>query len=162
MENKKQLGSSSSESDLLGSKKSSPPSSSTGLFASIFPRPSSVVHRNYSCSDLVGCLQEQSTRDEAWGTRQVTADIIADKNEDTKSSIINKEKKSIFLERVETCPLSSSLYYGGQEDMYISSSSTKSSGSYPSIKQGGVEDDPYGYHSESASRGNWWQGSLYY
>ncbi|KAI8573957.1 hypothetical protein RHMOL_Rhmol01G0316400 [Rhododendron molle] len=157
MENKKQLGSSSSVGDLLGSKKSPPPSSGAGIFASIFPPPPSVVRRNYSCSDLVGCLQEQSTKDEVWRTRQLTAEITADKNEGPKSCITNKEKKSIFLERVETSPLSSSLYYGGQEDMYICSSSPKSSSAYPFTKQG-VEDDSYGSNSESACRGNWWQG----
>ncbi|KAF7152092.1 hypothetical protein RHSIM_Rhsim01G0233300 [Rhododendron simsii] len=128
MENKKQLGSSSSAADLLGSMKSPLPSSGAGIFASIFPPPPSVGRRNYSCSDLVGCLQEQSTRDEVWSTRQFTSEITAD-----KSCITNKEKKSIFLERVETSPLSSSLYYGGQEDMYVCSSSTKSSGAYPFV-----------------------------
>ncbi|KMT05159.1 hypothetical protein BVRB_7g173070 [Beta vulgaris subsp. vulgaris] len=52
--------------------------------------------------------------------------------------------------------LSSSLYYGGRES-YAKSPTNQTSTSYPKFKKDGGEDDPSG-----ASRGNWWQGSLYY
>lgn len=38
-----------------------------------------------------------------------------------------------FQDRVEPCPLSSSLYYGAQEDMYIKSSGAQSLGSLPNV-----------------------------
>ncbi|XVE79509.1 hypothetical protein DITRI_Ditri14bG0064600 [Diplodiscus trichospermus] len=77
-------------------------------------------------------------------------------------NIPNKDRNSVFHEeRVEPCHLSSSLYYGGQ-DIYSHSSSTQTSTSYPIFKKDGGEDDPNGNNSQDASRGNWWQGSLYY
>lgn len=43
----------------------------------------------------------------------------------------NKERSSIFQERAEPCPLSSSIHYGGQEeDMYMKSSKL---GSQPDV-----------------------------
>lgn len=45
----------------------------------------------------------------------------------------SKEMNSIFQEGSVPCPLSSSLYYGGQEDMYIQSSSPHTSGSYTNV-----------------------------
>lgn len=44
-----------------------------------------------------------------------------------------KERRSVFQERAEPSPLSSSLYYGGQEDMYVKTSNAQTSGSYPLV-----------------------------
>ncbi|XP_024013770.1 uncharacterized protein LOC18021123 [Eutrema salsugineum] len=59
-----------------------------------------------------------------------------------------------------TCNLSSSLYYGGQ-DVYSGSTSNHT---YPTVNkaQPRGNDDASGNNSQDASRGNWWQGSLYY
>ncbi|CAK9147418.1 unnamed protein product [Ilex paraguariensis] len=165
MENKKQVGSSKFSSfttDLFGAKDSSSPPSSTGIFASIFPPPSTVVGRNSSNSELIGYKQRQSSGSQAWNAKQGTADYMTKNSEGASSCAYNKERSPIFQERVEPCPLSSSLYYGGQEDMYVQSSSAQTSASYPPFKKDGAEDDPNGNSSYTASRGNWWQGSLYY
>ncbi|KAH1039315.1 hypothetical protein J1N35_041058 [Gossypium stocksii] len=53
---------------------------------------------------------------------------------------------------VEPCHLSSSIYYGGQ-DIYIRSHDDQDSG---------LNDDSEEDESGYASRGNWWQGSVYY
>nr|GEZ30113.1 hypothetical protein [Tanacetum cinerariifolium] len=53
--------------------------------------------------------------------------------------------------------LSSSIYYGGQK-VYPPTDS-KNTCSQPTFKKGGGNEDPNG---NSAARGNWWQGSLYY
>lgn len=45
----------------------------------------------------------------------------------------SKEHESLFQDRGETCPLSSSLLYGGQEDMYIKSSDAHKTLSYTSV-----------------------------
>lgn len=51
-----------------------------------------------------------------------------------QDSEANKEKKSTFQQRSEhPCPLSSSIYYGSQEDMYVKSSSAQASESYPTV-----------------------------
>ncbi|KAF5939559.1 hypothetical protein HYC85_023818 [Camellia sinensis] len=124
MENKKQVGSSSSSSsftaDVFGSKESTPPPASTGFFASVFPPPSPAAGGDSSCSELMGYMQKQLSGNHAWrSTNQGTADFIAKKSEGAGNSIANKERTSVVQESVEHCPLSSSLYYGGQEDMYI-------------------------------------------
>ncbi|KAF6176023.1 hypothetical protein GIB67_032646 [Kingdonia uniflora] len=70
----------------------------------------------------------------------------------------DKERRPIFQETLGPCSLSSSIYYGGQ-DIYPNSPSTGSSdSSYNFKKDGGDGEDD----SNEASRGNWWQGSLYY
>ncbi|KAM7496492.1 hypothetical protein LguiA_020906 [Lonicera macranthoides] len=152
MENKEQTDSSSFTADLFGSDKSPP---STGIFASIFPPPSTAMGRNYASSEFRGSMQKQPAGSQVFGCKQGTQDNV-DKNIEGAS---HKGRKSIFQERLDPCPLSSSLYYGGQEDMYIKSSSAQTPESYPIFKKdGGEDDDP----NEKASRGNWWQGSLYY
>ncbi|KAJ0551405.1 hypothetical protein HanHA300_Chr07g0256801 [Helianthus annuus] len=59
-------------------------------------------------------------------------------------------------ETAEPSYLSSSIYYGGQEDYAPNTETTRPP--HTSKKDGG-DNDPNG---SSASRGNWWQGSLYY
>lgn len=43
------------------------------------------------------------------------------------------DRGTIFQDRTELCPLSSSLLYGSQEDMYIKSSGAQSLGSLPNV-----------------------------
>ncbi|KAA8543813.1 hypothetical protein F0562_022010 [Nyssa sinensis] len=161
MENKKQASSSSFTADLFGAKETVRPSSSTGIFASIFPPTSKVVGRNSTISDLTGSWLKQPPGNQVWSTKQGTPDNVVKNREGVSNSTPKKESSSMFQERVDTCPLSSSLYYGGQEDMYIHSSSTQSSGSDPTFKKDEGED-ANGNNLQDASRGNWWQGSLYY
>ncbi|KAG2673332.1 hypothetical protein I3843_13G073500 [Carya illinoinensis] len=155
MENKKQGCSPSSiTADLFGAKESSP-TSSAGTFASIFPPPSKLIGKNSSSTEVIGSWQKQHSENQTWNMKQGTPAIGSD---GAHCSIANKDRSSIFQEeRVEPCHLSSSLYYGGQ-DIYSQSPSTQSSGSYPLFKQNVGEDEPNGNNSNSASRGNWWQG----
>ncbi|KAI3667706.1 hypothetical protein L6452_42775 [Arctium lappa] len=163
MENKNQSTSFSSSSftaQLFGDNDSQP-SSSTGVFASIFPPPATVLARNPNCSQFTGATQKETSESQVWTTTHVTsAENVAKNTASANSSIMNMERRSVFQERVEPSPLSSSLYYGGQEDMYVCSSSDPTSQSYPKFKKMEGKDDPN--HLHSASRGNWWQGSLYY
>ncbi|XP_044504685.1 uncharacterized protein LOC123224955 [Mangifera indica] len=159
MEGKRQAGSSSYfTADLFGTKESPPPSSS-GIFASILSPPSMVVGRNASNSELMGSWQKQHQGNKDWiSTKKGTA---AQSTGGATCNILNKNKSSIVQEGIpEPCHLSSSLYYGGQ-DNYSNLPSSHAAGSYPAHKKGGEEDDPNG-NSHGASRGNWWQGSLYY
>ncbi|KAM1341739.1 hypothetical protein ACFX13_006241 [Malus domestica] len=158
--NNKKPGNSGSSltADLFGTKES-PPKSSTGIFASIFPPPSQVVGRNSSSSELTEYWQRQSLGNRARNTKQGTAAISS---EGARYSVPNKDRSSVLQEeRAEPCYLSSSIYYGGQE-VYSQSPRTNASGSYPIFKKDAGEDDPNGTNSNSAARGNWWQGSLYY
>ncbi|XP_022158127.1 uncharacterized protein LOC111024684 [Momordica charantia] len=63
---------------------------------------------------------------------------------------------------LEPCHLSSSLYYGGQDGYSHAPPAGPSHAPPPTLKKSGGEDDPTGNNSQTASRGNWWQGSLYY
>lgn len=71
----------------------------------------------------------------------------------------NKEEsgKNSYYEQEtidQPCNFSSSIYYGGQE---VYSPTTRPNDSHLAFKKDEKDDDP-----DSASRGNWWQGSLYY
>ncbi|MCD9561480.1 hypothetical protein HAX54_020603 [Datura stramonium] len=157
---KKQVGSSFS-TDLSGStQQSSVRSNSTGIFSSIFPPPSKVMGRKASAAELIQSLEKQSSSCRAWNTL-APADVTKNR-EGAGHCTSSKEHESLFQDRGEPCPLSSSLFYGGQEDMYIKSSDAQKTVSYPSYKKGGGEYDSSGNNQHSASRGNWWQGSLYY
>ncbi|XWS28774.1 hypothetical protein CRYUN_Cryun25bG0100000 [Craigia yunnanensis] len=159
MESKRKVGSSSSfTADLFGSKESSSSSSSSkGIFSSIFSPPPTVGGRNSSSSKVLESWPKQPLEGSAW-----RHGMQAPLAESTTYNMPNKDRNSVFQEeRVEPCHLSSSLYYGGQ-DIYSHSSSTQTSTSYPIFKKDGGEDDPNGNNSQDASRGNWWQGSLYY
>ncbi|KAK1426811.1 hypothetical protein QVD17_15491 [Tagetes erecta] len=126
-------------------------SSSTGIFSSIFPPPSTFT----------GDAQKENSQSQVWTNAQGTsAENVAKNSASANSSVMNMERRSNFQERVVPSPLSSSLYYGGQEDMYVCSSSGPSSQSHSKFKKTDGKDDPN--HLHSASRGNWWQGSLYY
>ncbi|KAL0710004.1 hypothetical protein Bca4012_016982 [Brassica carinata] len=134
MEGKGRAASSTSSSslttELFGSKDPSPPSSSSGIFSSIFPHPSKGVARD-----------GQSYKHGSQAQR--------------------RESSKAQEDRVEPCNLSSSLYYGGQ-DVYSRSTTNQT---YPTVKNEGPrreENDANGQNSQDVSRGNWWQGSLYY
>ncbi|TKY65955.1 Proteasome inhibitor-related protein [Spatholobus suberectus] len=137
MEGRKQMGSSSFTSELFGSNQSQK-SSASGIFESLFSPPSKVLGRESLRSEVSG-----KTATEGWSSIIGIQDYIS-KGSDAET-------------QSTPCHLSSSLYYGGQ-DIYSRPKSTKDSGLNSLLhKKDGVEDD-----SGSASRGNWWKGSLYY
>ncbi|KAE8717284.1 hypothetical protein F3Y22_tig00110053pilonHSYRG00029 [Hibiscus syriacus] len=151
MEGKKKVGSSSSSftSELFGSKDS--PSPSTGIFGSIFAPPSKVLGRE---SLRPAGARGQLSPIEPWNTNPGPS---GDSSKGHKGENLNIRDESYMNQeqRVQPCPLSSSIYYGGQ-DVYPSSQS-QGSGLNSVYKKDGGEDD-----SGSATRGNWWKGSLYY
>ncbi|GLU11523.1 hypothetical protein SLE2022_282620 [Rubroshorea leprosula] len=163
MDGKRQVGSSSSSftAELFGIKES-PASMSTGIFASMFPAPSVVIGRNSSSSKALEPWKKQPVENQTWSLNHRMQGKLASYPEGGAYNIPNKERNSIYQEeRAEPCHLSSSLYYGGQ-DIYSHSPSSQTSASYPVFNKNEGEDDPIGNNSQGASRGNWWQGSLYY
>ncbi|XP_039036327.1 uncharacterized protein LOC120173128 [Hibiscus syriacus] len=145
MEWSKEVGSSSSSSsltsELFGSKDL--PSSSSGIFGSIFAHPSKVLGRVSLHPDSMTDGQDNpNTKPGASGENPNTW------NRDTSSRY--QEQK------VQPCNLSSSIYYGGQDIYYLPNSSQGPGFNSMYKKDGGEED------SGMASRGNWWQESLYY
>ncbi|KAG5060227.1 hypothetical protein AAZX31_01G095700 [Glycine max] len=154
MEGNKQKGASSSfTSELFGSKESRP-SSSSGIFGSIFSPPSSkVLGRESLRSEM-----SSKIANETWSSRIGIQDNFSKGYGSEAPNAVNKDMSSIYQDqRVQPCHLSSSIYYGGQ-DIYSNPQSTQNEG-FNSMqhRNDGGEDD-----SEFASRGDWWQGGLYY
>ncbi|KAG5042577.1 hypothetical protein JHK85_006838 [Glycine max] len=151
MEGNKQKGTSSSfTSELFGSKESRP-SSSSGIFGSIFSPPSSkVLGRESLRSELSGKIAN-----ETWSSKICIQDNFSKGNGSEAQNAVNKDMSSIYQDqRVQPCHLSSSIYYGGQ-DIYSSPQSTQNEGFNSMHRNVDGEDG-----SEFASRGDWWQGML--
>uniref|UniRef100_A0A5B7C1Z0 Uncharacterized protein n=1 Tax=Davidia involucrata TaxID=16924 RepID=A0A5B7C1Z0_DAVIN len=162
MENTKQVSGSSSSFtlDLFGPKDSSSSSSSTGLFGSVFGPPSTGLRRDFSHSGNIGSLRKQDMGSQYGNAKHGTPDNTTQRSKGEGTGIPSKDRHSIYQnEKVEPCYFNSSIYYGGQE-IYAPTSQT--TGSQHIFKKDGGDDDPNGSNVNSASRGNWWQGSLYY
>ncbi|CAN1770141.1 hypothetical protein LINPERHAP1_LOCUS11518 [Linum perenne] len=148
--------SSSFTSELFGSKDSSF-SSSSGIFGSIFAPSSKVLGRESLRPDMTG---KEDPANQPWSTAKLGAPDYnsARSNEGDSQNNSYRDMNSIYQDqRVQPCHLSSSIYYGGQDNVYHHPQSNQSTTSYSTFKKDGTEDD-----SGGASRGNWWQGSLYY
>uniref|UniRef100_A0A1J3H8F9 Uncharacterized protein n=1 Tax=Noccaea caerulescens TaxID=107243 RepID=A0A1J3H8F9_NOCCA len=134
--------SSSLTSELFGSREnpSSSPSSHSGVFGSIFAPPSKALGRE--------SMRQQETVTGGWNDKtSKTGDVDGNRKQEENDGSVYEEQ------RVQPCHLSSSIYYGGP-DVYFQ---PQNSSIHSTKKTDGGEDD-----SGSASRGNWWQGSLYY
>ncbi|CAI9780109.1 unnamed protein product [Fraxinus pennsylvanica] len=148
----KQSGSSFT-SDLFGSKESSA-SSSSRIFDSIFA-PSTQVSRQASLRPL----ESQKKQDSGNTVWSVNTGVIGNNTRSGEGQRKSTPSKDLSLgcqeEKVRPFHYSSSIFYGGQ-DVYSRPQNTQSQG-LTTFGKDGEEDD-----SGSASRGNWWQGSLYY
>ncbi|XP_021897366.1 nuclear pore complex protein DDB_G0274915 [Carica papaya] len=163
MERKKQLGSSSSSSssssysssssfasELFGSKDSLSPSA--GIFGSIFAPSAKVFGRESLRSEVVG--KKLDSANEPYNTKTGVSGDTSKTGGSEIQSAQNSDASAYYQEQrvLQPCHLSSSIYYGGP-DICANPESTQGS----TYKKDGGEDD-----SGSASRGNWWKGSLYY
>ncbi|KAM1054035.1 hypothetical protein FF1_001476 [Malus domestica] len=113
----------------------------SGFFGSIFPPVPSTG---------VGKERRQDFGDQA---SMYGSPSFSDNKGENKTS---KASNMYQNEATDPCNLSSSIYYGGQEN-YSPRTGTTESHQHHTSKKDGSEDD-----ANSASRGNWWQGSLYY
>ncbi|KAJ0909344.1 hypothetical protein HanRHA438_Chr07g0320591 [Helianthus annuus] len=141
-------GSSSSSSfteNLFGPKDASS-ASSTGLFSTVFGPSSTGLGRHPSHSNNPGSSKNKESGGPYGSGKPSTPDY---KTQRSAGPVYQNET-------AEPSYLSSSIYYGGQEDYAPNTETTRLP--HTSKKDGG-DSDPNG---SSASRGNWWQGSLYY
>ncbi|KAG1337809.1 hypothetical protein COCNU_04G001150 [Cocos nucifera] len=154
--------------DLFGRKEAagssaSSSSSSSGYFSSVFPPASSIMGKDSAHSDLYWTLDKQRTevqKGNALSSRAVTSPDDKCQGGPSKSrTTSNKDGKSAYsIESAESSYFGSSIHYGGRE-FYSSSPSMRSSGAPNNYKNN--NDDDLG-DSNVATRGDWWQGSLYY
>ncbi|KAK6929414.1 hypothetical protein RJ641_005619 [Dillenia turbinata] len=136
MDSSKQVRSSSITHDIFGPKDSSS-SSTTSFFGS------KVLGK-----DSFG---KQDPRILTGNAKYATPDTHLQSIKGETGNLASKEK-SYQNDTAESCYFSSSIYYGGQE---VYSPNSRKAESRPIFNKDGEDDD-------SASRGNWWQGSLYY
>ncbi|XP_052198204.1 uncharacterized protein LOC127805329 [Diospyros lotus] len=162
MDNRRQASASSSSSftDLFApnDSSSSSSSSSTGLFGSVFGPPSMGLRRD--CSQP-GAMAKHDVANQYGNGKHgtTTSDNISYRGKGESCGVSSKDKSSIYhSEPAEPCYFSSSIYYGGQE---VYSPVNQPTASQHIVKKDGG-DDPHGSNLNGASRGNWWQGSLYY
>ncbi|KAK6779230.1 hypothetical protein RDI58_021414 [Solanum bulbocastanum] len=151
MEGTEKTSSSSFTSDLFGSKETSA-SSSSAIFGSIFPPPSKG-HGSMNSEQLKHdpVIQERNAKGGYSGSTPTSNEAAS------QQAAQNKQLSSFYQnEKVQPCHLSSSIYYGGQ-DVYSFPQNNNQSSTHTTFNKDNGEDD-----SGSASRGNWWQGSLYY
>ncbi|KAM0953384.1 hypothetical protein DsansV1_C02g0023511 [Dioscorea sansibarensis] len=158
---KKPTGSSSIADEIFG-RKDAGRSSQSGLFGSMFPAPSSGAGRDALQSDLFGSASSRkhgaTDQGHTWSahSHSTTAPPGSYRNSHGspgKSQSMPHKDSSYSSEALNTCNLSSSLYYGGQ-DICSNTSSTHGYGSQYTKKNGEDDQDS----SNMASRGNWWQG----
>ncbi|KAI4372963.1 hypothetical protein MLD38_011140 [Melastoma candidum] len=141
----------SSSLDLLFGPRDSGYGSGSGSFGSIFPPPSVVLGRNSRTAQDSG----NPTGSRKHGTQASQGCGKADGSGKIKGGGMYPQN-----ETAEPCYLSSSIYYGGQENYSPRTSRTYES--HQMFKKEDGDGEPSGINSDSASRGNWWQGSLYY
>ncbi|KAE8720555.1 hypothetical protein F3Y22_tig00018999pilonHSYRG00017 [Hibiscus syriacus] len=123
-------GTKSSSSQLFGSKVS--PSSPLRIFQSLFP-----------------------TQPKVQGEESPMARRQESPNEPLNANPENSEASSIYPHQcVQPCHLSSSIYYGGQDE--CPRPQTKQGSGIDTVYKDNGEDDS-GY----ATRGNWWQGIIW-
>ncbi|KAL3839473.1 hypothetical protein ACJIZ3_024064 [Penstemon smallii] len=152
MEGKKQQSGSSFTSDLFGVKDSS---SASGVFSSIFEPPPKVVGRGSLHSSQVE--KKNDSGSQSWSAKTGVSDKNGLNSGDQRQGTTSKDMDSYYQEEnVQPCHYSSSIYYGGQ-DVYTRPNNAHNPAGFPTFNKDGENDD-----SDKASRGNWWQGSLYY
>ncbi|KAK2377091.1 E3 ubiquitin-protein ligase RLIM protein [Trifolium repens] len=142
--NKKQAWSSSSSTvkfDQLFGPKDPSAASSSSFFGSIFPPPPPSVEGRGS--------RTQEVANKNLGAPGTPTSGITNKN--TSTNYQN--------EKVEPIYFSSSIHYGGQENY---SSKGRTTESHHVFKKDANNGHPNGNNSNTASRGDWWEGSLYY
>ncbi|XP_072996960.1 uncharacterized protein [Typha latifolia] len=137
--------------EFFGRKEVKGGSSSSGYFSSVFPPASTVMGKDVSPSDLYWTLNRQR------GEYQIgnTHDGKSQESPTKKQTTCNKDGKPNFLtESTEAPYFGSSVHYGARD--FYSSSPPKHVAANPKSNKNDDEDE------SSATRGNWWQGSLYY
>ncbi|CAI9760797.1 unnamed protein product [Fraxinus pennsylvanica] len=146
---KKSQSGSSFTSDLFGSKDST----SGSVFGSLLAPPHKLFGRESLHS--YECWKKDDAANQGWSGKTGVPNNDAPSNEEKSQSSRSKDINSYFQkEKSNPCNYSSSIYYGGQ-DLYTLPESTQ--GSFFTTFTDEAGDD-----SGMASRGNWWQGSLYY
>ncbi|XP_073156592.1 uncharacterized protein [Henckelia pumila] len=150
--------SSSFPSNLFGVNDSSSAASSSSIFGSIFTRTAQGIG-----SEPLNASETEKKHDsgsQALNAKNGVSGSFQEKDvssgEGRSQSTTNKEM-NLYQHEHKAHPFhyDSSIYYGGQD--FYSRPPTAPNPCFTTFNKDGGEDE-----SGGASRGNWWQGSLYY
>ncbi|KAJ3668913.1 hypothetical protein LUZ60_010863 [Juncus effusus] len=141
--------------ELFTRKEKNKSSSVSGYFTTVFPPAPSVVRKEATQGEIYSGFNKQRAESQNGHCYAFNSDGKSQGSPTKKQSNYNKEGKMFNSnESVESPYFGSSVHYGGR-DFYGSSppkTTMETSRSY--------KDDE---HDDSvATRGDWWQGSLYY
>ncbi|CAD5180250.1 unnamed protein product [Musa acuminata subsp. malaccensis] len=128
-------------------------------FSTVFPPPSTVIAKHSSPGDLYRTLNRQSTDGQIGNAQNAAADVMSRGSPTRGQTTQGKDGKPVYPnESEESACFGSSVHYGGR-DFSVSSPSDQISGAPKSYKtnEGNKPGD-----TNIATRGEWWQGSLYY
>ncbi|XP_058751768.1 uncharacterized protein LOC131624866 [Vicia villosa] len=153
-EKNKQKGTSSSLGSQIFESKICHPSA--GIYGSIFSTHSPKILRRESVRfEASGSKTKKETVNSKVETQGI--DSIFKNNNGGAHNTKNTDISCLYQNHnVHTCHLSSSIFYGGQ-DIYPQTQSSQNASFNSLYNNYGGEDD-----SEMATRGDWWQGGLYY
>ncbi|URD74773.1 hypothetical protein MUK42_08548 [Musa troglodytarum] len=127
-------------------------SSSSGYFSTVFPPTSTVMANGLPQLDLYRTLNKQSPDTNTGSAQRKTT-------ENQKKGSGSPSKSIYPSESTELAYFGSSVHYGAR-DFYTTSSATNTCVNRINHYKTYGEDDSG--NSNSATRGEWWQGSLYY
>ncbi|XP_073009432.1 uncharacterized protein [Typha latifolia] len=154
MEGKKKPSSSSGD-EFFGRKEDSKASSPSRYFSTVFPPASLVMGKDASPSDSNRTMNKQRVEVQNGHARGAAADGKCKGSSTENWTTCSNEGKPFYpIESTDSPYFGSSVHYGAR-DFYSTSSSNH------------VTETPRSYKEEDedesvATRGDWWQGSLYY
>ncbi|PKU87224.1 uncharacterized protein LOC110097044 isoform X1 [Dendrobium catenatum] len=133
--------------DELFPRRESAQQAKSDILSSIFPPRSTGGGKDSSHSDFSGTWRKQGEGNSRGSPSK-------------NQSSGKKYSNPLYLcELPESCLMSSSVYYGGRDDFIPESSASNNSSSYFNCKKDKEDDSA---NTDVATRGDWWQGSLYY
>ncbi|CAM0955238.1 unnamed protein product [Alopecurus aequalis] len=128
------------------------PAAPNGYFSSVFSSSAAANQKDARQTDLYTILNKQNSKGQSGGG---IAGNSKCQGSPTKGRVAYKDGKQFYPNESSESPyFGSSVHYGGR-DFYDSSAPKQANESSRNYK----EDNPDG---SLATRGDWWQGSLYY
>uniref|UniRef100_A0A6V7QWD5 Suppressor protein SRP40-like n=1 Tax=Ananas comosus var. bracteatus TaxID=296719 RepID=A0A6V7QWD5_ANACO len=134
-------------------------SSSSGYFTSVFSPSSMVGGSDTTHSDLYWTKNSMKTDGQTENAENIIKDGKPQENPSKNQTPQNKDGKPIHpTEPIESPYFGSSVHYGGRDFFACSAPSSTS----VTVKTRKNNEDDGSDNSNFATRGDWWQGSLYY
>ncbi|XP_020590177.1 uncharacterized protein LOC110031357 [Phalaenopsis equestris] len=134
--------------------------SKSDILSSIFPPRSPVARKDSFRGDLGEVRARRQGNEGLSLTEQMGASSGSFQSSPRKNQegLKTNNEPNVPRDIAEPFPMSSSVFYGGRDNLIPESASSYKSGSTYNYKN----DSEDGSNSDAANRGEWWQGSFYY